>query len=588
MAQGRGSLVRKRTIWLFILVTAMYIGLAGRLAYVQCRSGERYRKWATIIRSRDLRIPAGRGAIYDRAGRPLAITIQAASIFANRNEAGDKLHVAARKVARALGKDPHCFDCSLVGRSSIMWLARRVDPRVWERVRESTEGIRGIGMQAEPKRVYPSGQMAAQVLGFTNALGFGAEGIECSFDKALRGEDGVIRAELDAQRRVIPDTRRQVKPPRNGKSVYLTIDLTIQSIAESALKRMTDTYRPESASAIVMDPRTGEILALANYPAFDPNAPAAKRKAWRNRAVADLYEPGSTLKTVTVAAALNEGFSERAVCAHCAGSERLNGSTVRCSLHRPFMSGHGAVDMYRLIEHSCNIAAGHLALRLGSDKLSDYHERFGLHDRPDLGLGCEASARRIADDDWQAIRLANVGFGQGVAVSALQMAGVYCTVANRGVRVPPRIVRAIKNPDGTVCSLCGPRKGVRVISERAARSLTHMLVSCVDEGTGKTAQIPGRSVAGKTGSAQICKPGGGYHESAFVASFMGFAPAYNPRLVIAVVVHKPQGSHWGATVAAPVFREIGEKSLWYLRVPADKPVAPGRQRKQDGDIKRLA
>lgn len=443
-------------------------------------------------------------------------------------------------------------------------------------------------MQSEPQRVYPSGPMAAQVIGFTNSAGAGAEGIEHTFNEVMHGEDGIFRAELDAQRRVIPETRRQTRQARNGKNVYLTVDLTIQSIAEAALAKMTKVYKPQSASAVVMDPRTGEVLAMANYPSFDPNAPASKANAWRNRAVADLYEPGSTLKTATVAAALNEGCSGRAVCARCAGTERLGKRIVRCVLHRPFSAGHGAVDMNRLIGYSCNIAAAHLALRMGSDKLSDYHKRFGLLDRPEIGLGCEAVAPKIPDDQWQPIRLANVGFGQGIAVSALQMAGVYCAIANHGVRMKPRLIRAIRNADGTPYKMFRADKGIKVVSAEAARSLTDMLVYCVDEGTGKSAQIPGRSVAGKTGSAQMAKATGGYEASAFVASFMGFAPAYNPRLVIAVVVHRPQGSHWGATVAAPVFREIGEKSLWYLRVPADRPIEKAKPPKQNVDIKRVA
>lgn len=588
MAQGRGALLKKRTIWLFVGLTVTYIGLAGRLAYVQGNEGDRYRKWATIIRCRDIPIPATRGGIFDREGRPLASTIQAASIFVNRNEAGDKLPIAARKVAVALGEDPSSFDKQLSGKGSILWFAKRVDPRVWDSVKTATRGIRGVGMQSEPKRVYLSGKAAAQVLGFTKHDGTGAEGIEHSYDKLLCGQDGTCRAELDAQRRIIPETKKDVKLPRNGKNVYLTIDLTIQSIAEAALARMAETYKPESACAVVMDPRTGEILALANYPSFDPNAPASNPRAWRNRAVADLYEPGSTLKTATVAAALNEGISERAVCAHCSGSEKLNKRTFRCSLHHPFMAGHGAVDMHRLICYSCNIAAAHLALRLGVEKLTKYHKLFGLLDRPDLGLGCEAVAPKIPDDQWQAIRLANVGFGQGLAASPIQMAGIYATIANGGVRMPPRLVSLVRNADGSVHTPVRVGKGVRVISEQAARSLNEMLVGCVTDGTGKTAQIPGRSVAGKTGSAQISKPGGGYEPSAFVASFMGYAPAYKPRLVIAVVVTKPVGSHWGATVAAPVFSEIGEKALWYLRVPADKPEEPGKQQKQGGDIRRVA
>lgn len=587
MAQGRRALVRKRMIWLFVIVVCLYTALACHLACVQCLGGERYRKWAQVIRSRDLRIPAVRGGIYDRAGRPLALTIQAVSIFANRNEAGERLPAAARKVAVALGKPAGSFDHRLAGRGSIVYFAKRVDPRTWERVRQEVRGFSGIGVERQPKRVYPSGCAAAQVIGFTNGSGSGAEGIERTFDRLLTGEDGAYVAELDAQRRVIPETRRHIRSPRDGRSVYLTIDLTIQSIAEAALAKMAEDYKPESACAIVMNPSNGEILALANYPGFDPNNPVSNRRGWRNRAVADLYEPGSTLKTATVAAALEEGISDKAIIVHCTGAERIGRNTIRCSLHRPFLNGHGPVDMRRLIEHSCNIGALRLARRIGAQKLTEYHKKFGLLDRQDIGLGCEAVPPRIPPSEWCAVRLANVGFGQGIAVTALQMAGIYCTVANHGVRMQPRLVRRICNADGTVYKSFSSGKGVRVISGESARALAEMLESCVLEGTGKNAQIPGRSVAGKTGSAQIAKATGGFESDAFVASFMGFAPVRHPRLVIAVVVTKPRGSHWGATVAAPVFREIAEKSLWYLRVPLDKPADSDKQPKQDGDSRRI-
>ncbi len=587
MAQGRKTLVRKRMIWLFVIVVLAYAGLACHLAYIQYFGGERYRQWARVIRSRDLSIPAVRGGIYDRSGRPLALTIQAVSIFANRNEAGKSLPEVARRVAVSLGKPADSFRHRLERRGSIVYFAKRVDPRTWERVKREVAGLSGVGAEREPKRVYPSGSAAAQVIGFTNGSGRGAEGIERTFDRILTGEDGAYVAELDAQRRVIPETRRQIRSPRDGRSVYLTIDLTIQSIAEAALARMAETYSPESACAIVMDPSTGDILALANYPAFDPNNPVSNRRGWRNRAVADLYEPGSTLKTATVAAALEEGISENATVAHCTGSERIGRSTIRCSLHRPFLNGHGAVDMRKVIEHSCNIGALSLARRLGAEKLTEYHRKFGLLERQDIGLGCEAVSPGIPPSEWCAVRLANVGFGQGIAVTALQMAGVYCAVANHGVRMEPRLIKRICNPDGSVYREYARGRGVRVISEKSASALAGMLESCVLEGTGQNAQIPGRSVAGKTGSAQIAKATGGFESDSFVASFMGFTPVRSPKLVIAVVVTKPRGSHFGATVAAPVFKEIAEKSLWYLWVPLGEPGDLHKQPRRDGGSKRI-
>jgi cell division protein FtsI/penicillin-binding protein 2 len=428
------------------------------------------------------------------------------------------------------------------------------------------------------------------VIGFTGIENTGAEGIEHVSNNILKGSDGKYRAELDGERRVIPETRHIERQPVDGKDVYLTIDMTIQHIAEQALANMAEKYHPKSACAVVMDPSTGEILALANYPTYDPNkARKTSPSLWRNRAVADLYEPGSTLKTVTASAALNEGFSPNTALAYCNGCEKMAGGRIRCVLHRPYLDGHGSTNMFRMIEQSCNIAAAHLALRLGSEKLYKYEKAFGLLDRPNAGFGCEAVGSIEPPDDWRRIRLANIGFGQGLAVTPLQMASVYATIANGGVRVEPRIIREIRNSDGTIYRAFKPGKQTRVISKEAALMATKLLRSCVDNGTGKTARIDGRTVAGKTGSAQVARVNGrGYEPGSFIASFMGFAPATRPRLVIAVVAKSPQGSHWGATVASPVFQEIGEKSLWYLKVPSDAPGGNEIKPKRYDDPKRVA
>ncbi len=591
MAVSHKERVRKRTIWLFVLVSVMYVALVGRLIYVQVCDSEQYRGWASRIRFRDIKIPACRGSIYDRAGRVLALSIESTSVYANRNEVRDPDETAIR-VAALLGTERVDLDGAFAKGRTIVWLGRKVDPRRTDQLSDPAFRLPGVGVQRDEKRVYPAGTLAANILGFTNTDNAGIEGQERILDKLLRGRDGLMRAELDARRRVIAETRHTVFQPENGRDVYLTIDTTIQHVAEQALAKMAEQFHPEQACAIVLDPRTGEILALANYPSYDPNNPRTSNpKCWRNRAVADLYEPGSTLKVLTIAAGLNEGLPANGVYANCTGREKISGGSVPCSLHSPYLNGHGAVTMPMIIRHSCNIGAAHIALRLGSEKLRSYAKAFGMLDRCDAGFGCEAVGYLQPAKDWRPIRLADIGFGQGIAVTPLHMACLYGAIANGGVLVQPRIVREVRRPDGTVCQPFKPHPLRRVISKRAASELTKMMVSCVEEGTGKTARIDGRTVAGKTGSAQMPRVNGrGYEPGAFVASFIGYAPAYKPRLVIAVVVQRPKGSHWGATVAAPVFREIGEKALWYLRVPSDKPIEaePKPKSKQEGDTKQMA
>jgi len=540
-------------------------------------------------------IPALRGSIYDRVGRPLAVSIHTVTIYANRRELKDPALTAAR-LRWLIGGDQDAYRRMMQQPKSTIWLAKNVDPRLGELVsrgwkvvengRTRWERLDGIGVRRDTKRIYPAGALAAHVLGFTSFYGNGLEGVEYVMNPILTGRDGVVQAELDARRRIIPETKRVIRKPRDGADVYLTIDLNVQHITEQALSRAVRAFRPASACALVLDPRSGEVLALANYPTFDPNdALKFPPATWRNRAVADLYEPGSTLKVVTIASALNEGFSPSTVFACCKGRERLAGGSLPCSLHHPFESGHGPVNMTKIIAYSCNIGAAHVAMRLGAGRLREYERAFGLLDRTGAGFGCEAVGRLAPADKWPLIQLANVGFGQGIAVTPLQMACVYATIANGGVYVPPRIIREVRYRNN-VAEPLPMRRSRRVISRRAADLLTKMLVDCVEEGTGKNARIEGRVVAGKTGSAQIASPNGrGYLPGAFVASFIGFAPAEKPRLVVAVVVNRPKGSHYGATVAAPVFREIVEKALWYYRVPADarpksepQPNHPDRRR----------
>ena len=592
VATGHRGSVRKRTLVLFVLISLLYVALGARLVYVQVFKAAEFEGWSRKIRFRENTLYATRGCIYDRDKRVLALSIESVTIFAHREELKD-IPKTARRVAEMLHKDPEAVEQKLRGKNSTIWLAKKVHPLIGYEirlgykttVRKNVRGVYrdvvvreklpGIGVQRDTKRVYPSGTMAAQVLGFVSAVAEGNEGLERVQDKALTGVDGLETTELDAQRRDIPQSWHLERRPVNGKDIVLTIDSTIQQIAEEALGKMAQTYHPRSACAVVLDPKTGEVLALANYPSFDSNSTAKTDPGlWRNRAVADLYEPGSTLKVVTVSAALNEGISPRAIVACCARREKTKGGRLTCSVHPPFMGGHGAVDMYKIIQYSCNIGAAHLAMRMGSDKLYGYEKAFGLLDRTDAGFGREAVGFMLPADTWRPIKLANVGFGQGINVTPLQMAATYAAIANGGVYVEPKVVREVWNSDGSVARGFKPGKSRRVVSPEAAAEMTKMLMVCAEEGTGKPARIPGRTVAGKTGSAQIAKPKGGYESGVFVASFMGFVPASRPRLVIAVVVNRPQGSHWGATVAAPVFREIGENALANMRVPLDAPLKP--------------
>jgi cell division protein FtsI/penicillin-binding protein 2 len=286
-----------------------------------------------------------------------------------------------------------------------------------------------------------------------------------------------------------------------------------------------------------------------------------------------LYEPGSTLKTVTASAALEEKvINSETVFAHCTGCTQVGRRKVRCVLHHPYEHGHQAVNLMKMIEFSCNIGASQLGLRLGADKLYRYEKAFGLLSTPGSGLPGEVTGWMDGPSNWPQIRCANVAFGQGIAVSALQVANAYAVIANGGVMMQPSIVKEIRNKDGSLYREYRPKMVRRVVSESTAEQMTRALMACVTVGTGKPAAVDGYWVAGKTGSAQkVREDGRGYAGGSFVASFVGFLPASNPRLVILIVVDEPQGTHWGATVAAPAFKEIATKAMWYLRAPRDEP-----------------
>jgi cell division protein FtsI/penicillin-binding protein 2 len=554
---------------MFYAFALVYGIIALRLTYLQFWNAKQYEAFGDKLRNRKLNLVAQRGTIYDRMGRELAINVRASSIYAHpksvENHNGVSVQLASlmkcdqRLVAQKLDLD-----------KKFVWLERGLGDDIAQRVEEA--GLKGIGVQHEQKRVYPSRSLAAQILGFTGIDGEGLEGVEKEYDRYLHGRNGFVVAEVDADGRIIPETRRATVKPHDGRDVVLTIDAYIQHVTEEALRDAYERSGAVGASAVVLDPKTGEILALANMPIFDPNdRKGSKAEAFRNRAITDPYEPGSTLKSITASAALNEGvIVPGEVFAHCTGVTAVGKRRIRCVLHHPYLSGHQSVDLKRMIAFSCNIGAATLGLKLGPDRLYKYAKAFGLLDVTDVGLKGEQTARLDIPSKWAQIKAANVAFGQGIAVTPLQLACAYGAIANKGVLMRPSIVKEIRNRDGTVYKSWTPQVVRRVVSERVAEQVTQALAYCVTEGTGKGAAIDGYSVGGKTGSAQKVRLGEG-HYGGFIASFIGMVPTVNPRLVILVVVDDPKGSHWGATWAAPAFKEIGQKAMWYLRTPRDVP-----------------
>jgi len=591
------KLTHTRAFRFFLVFALLYAVVAVQAVRLTTIERDKFVGWAEDMRKREREIRSPRGNIYDRNGAILAADLSTVSIYASPRMISSK--VTARIISESLGVPEADIAAKLLKRSGRVCLAKDVDPRVWDKMRSlslaqykelaqrekdraAREGrsakrippvFEGVWCEDGVRRCYPFGALASQVVGFTDFENKGVYGVEAAQNAEMAGTNGRYAAEVDVSGREIPGTRHVTVKPAEGRHVYLTIDANIQSIAERSLTSMARKYTPSDACVIVMDPHTGEILALANYPAYDANqASEVSNKLWRNRAVSDLYEPGSTMKAVTVAAGLNEGFSPTATIVHCSACEQIKGGRLVCPRHGKFMDGHGRVDMHAIMRDSCNIGAAHVAMRLGAKRMRHYAKEFGLLTRSDSGIPGESIYPLPPADKWGRLELANIGYGQAIAVTPMHMVSVFATIAAGGVRHKPQIVREVRDHKGRVVKTFAAGPGTRVISPQAARAITEMMTECVIEGTGKPAAVDGRSVAGKTGSAQIALSNGrGFEQGKLIVSFIGFAPASDPKLAIGVIVRRPNGAKWGSVVAAPVFKEIAEQSLWYLKVPPDMP-----------------
>ena len=504
-------------------------------------------------------IPAGRGTIFDSTGVQLAIGEQATTVYANPREIVDPGRVAA-VVARVLGVDGTALASQLADRSrAFVYLARQADPA--KAAALERRHLRGVGFYAEERRVYPLGPVAAQVIGYAGVDNHGLAGVELEQDKVLAGRPGaqtVIEDPLGRAVDVIQST-----PERDGRNVYLTLDHTIQAAAEGFLRDAVAQWHAKKATAIVLNPHTGGVLAMATAPGYDANLfPHVPSEYQRNSPVTDLYEPGSTFKLVTVSAVLAEHLVSATTSYTLPYEIRVVDKLIHDAEPRPTET----MTVGEILSRSSNVGAVTLARLVGSTGLSQWISRFGFGKATGIDFPGESPGIVPPRDHWYGSAIGTIPIGQGFAVTPLQVAAAYATVANHGMWVTPHVVDHVVG---------GSRPKVerrRVLPAETAKQLLAMLVNVVDEGTGVEAALPGYVVAGKTGTAAKPDPQtGGYSTSKYVASFVGIVPATNPKLLILVTVDEPHGAIFGGTVAAPVFRQIARFALQYLEVPPDSP-----------------
>jgi cell division protein FtsI (penicillin-binding protein 3) len=562
MTRVRSSL---RLLALMVVMLTCSGVVAGRLFWLQVLDSNRMTSLAADQRLRTLTLPAQRGSILAADGSELAISLETQTVYASPREVPDPV-AAAQALAPVLGIDTNKLQDKLTGDSSFVYLARRLDQEVAEQI-EDLE-LTGVGLIPEPKRFYPSGPLAAQVLGFVGDDNKGLAGMESDFDALLTGRPGKAVTERDPAGRIIPVGRSSVTEAVEGNDLVLTIDKQIQYEAEQALARAVKTWNAQGGTVIVMEPETGNILAMANNPTFDPNeldsSTAASR---RNRAVIDVLEPGSVSKMVTAAAALETGVTTPTEILSVDDQLRIGPKVFTDSHPHPVQN----MTFTKVIQASSNVGTIKVAERLGKQSLYDYLGRFGYGRKTGLGFPGESAGILPKPDKWWQTSLGTIAIGQGVAVTPIQMARAYATLANGGIEVEPNLVLATVDHSGKRHYTRTP-EGNRVIQAGTAETLTEMLVGVTEDahGTGKAAAIPGYRVAGKTGTAQKPRIGAaGY--SGYMSSFVGFAPADDPQLVVAVILDDPVPFLAGET-AAVTFKEVMQFSLRRLGAQA----APGR------------
>lgn len=543
-----------RSAMVLALFTLVALTLLGRAVYLQMFDNQFLQAQGQERHLRVVRIPAHRGMILDRNGEPLAVSTPVDSIWMNPQEIAGAVN-RIPELAKALGlKSKDIRNLLHQNRDKqFVYLVRGMDPYVAQRI--LALDIPGVYSRREYRRYYPAGEVASQVLGFTNVDDIGQSGLELAYNKWLEGIPGAERVIVDRYGRAVQDVE-SLGAPHPGKNLVTSLDLRVQYLAYRALKQTVLAQGAKSGSIIVMNPRTGEVLAMANQPSFNPNNRSDYQPgAYRNRAVTDQFEPGSSMKPFTILAALVSGrYTPASIVDTAPGHYKVAGYTISDD-----GKDYGDINLTSILEKSSNVGASKIALSLSPELLWNTLSAFGFGQLSGSGFPGEITGSLPAYQGWSRARQATISYGYGVAVTALQLADAYDILADNGVRITPTFVRPDK-----------PARGARVIPAHVAITLRRMLETVVsNEGTGKFAEVAGYHVAGKTGTAHIAQDGG-YSSSDYYSVFCGIAPATHPQLVVVVVIREPtHGQYFAATVAAPVFARVMAGALRLLDIPPD-------------------
>ncbi len=560
-----------RLLFVFVIVELLFVVCIVRAFQLQILAGPDLKKMATRQHFGTIRLSPDRGIIFDRNGNQLAVSSMTLSLYAHPTKVANKQKVA-RTIAKVLrsSRQPYyklrrALYKRLRRKSSFVWLARQQEPRRVEKIDKLK--IKGIGSIPEPKRFYPCRSLAAQCIGYCNIDGIGLDGIELKYNKYLRGNPVRLLVARDAKGNPIITRRQEAFATSKIHHLYLTLDETIQHITEEELAKAVIDHRAKDGMAIVMNPSTGEILAMANYPFFNPNRRPERGTSLnrrRNRTVTDLFEPGSMIKPFLVAAALESKRYRGTETIYCENGHYKIGRYTIHDVHP-----HKYLKLADVIKFSSNIGAAKIGINLGKQIVYGTYRKFGFGQKTGIGLPGESPGVMQPLKNLPPISLATMSFGQGIAVTALQLITAVSAIANDGVLMKPYIVKKIVDAKGVPLVVRQPVRVRRVISPQTAHIITSFMVGVTSEGgTAPRAAIEGFKVAGKTGTSQKPRTDGkkGYDPTKFIGSFVGFVPADNPKIVVLVVIDEPKGIPYGGIVAAPAFKAIATRVLRYMNV----------------------
>jgi cell division protein FtsI/penicillin-binding protein 2 len=586
--------MKKGRVYILLAFTLVgFLAVIGKLYKIQVWDHAKFIAMAERQSNLAMRLERERGTIYDRRGRELAVSLRVRSLAANPRKftVAAARTSAARKIANVLGVEPDAIEDRLAREGEFAWIARKLPAEKAEAI--AALEIPGLFFETEYRRHYPHDSTAAHIVGFVGMDDAGLEGIEKAQDAVLRGPEVEGKFVHDAHGNPVPVDGMVRYPKFDGHSVYLTIDLVIQTALEEALTRQCEAFGAKSASGIVVDPATGEILALANFPTFNLNDIArSTADARRNRALTDLFEPGSTFKVFSGATALTENAVKPEDEFLCQGAMPLRGHTVRC--HHT----HGPLDYRRAIEVSCNVAAMTVALRLDPAALYAGLRAYGFGQRSGIELPGEAAGVLRPVEKWSGFSLAMLSLGQEISVTTLQLGIATASLANGGKLMAPHIVQSIRDATGRSIRSFPPDARSRPVNSRTARLMGAIMEGVVRQGTGMLAAVPPFPVSGKTGTAQISGPQGGYIDGRYNSVFIGWTPTEAPVLAMAIVIRDPDPAkgYYGGLVAAPVFGWVGAEAMRYLRVAVPPsavatapsaigtPAVPGASERRIGSV----